>query len=137
EVALNRDDPHRFRSEILDALAKLESPLDERPLDALRAKPWLLADGQPVAPQDVLALPSAVDEAARALLLKNGETPPFLPAAKLTIDVREHRGFDHLGKWVLPDRRSSFEALALMIEDAGIIGRLGAADEFPIDEFAT
>lgn len=137
EVALDRDDPHRFRSEILDALARLESPLDERPLDALRAKPWLLADGQPVAPQDVLALPSAVDEAARALLLKNGETPPFLTAAKLAIDVREHRGFDHLGKWVLPDRRSSFEALALMIEDAGIIGRLGAADEFPIDEFAT
>jgi hypothetical protein len=37
----------------------------------------------------VLALPSAVDEAARALLLKNGEAPPFLPAAKLAIDVRE------------------------------------------------
>lgn len=137
EVALGCDDPHRFRGDILDALAKLESSPDERLLDALRAKPWLLADGQPVAPQDVLALPSAVDEAARALLLKNGEAPPFLPAAKLAIDVREHRGFDHLGKWVLPDRRSSFEALALMVEDAGIIGRLGAADEFPIDDFAT
>jgi hypothetical protein len=89
EVALDRDDPYRFRGEILDALAKLESPPDEPLLDALRAKPWLLADGQPVAPQDVLALPSAVDEAARALLLKNGEAPPFLPAAKLAIDVRE------------------------------------------------
>jgi|GEM_PF-894593 len=137
EVALGRDDPHRFRGDILDALAKLESSPDERLLDAFRAKPWLLADGQPVAPQDVLALPSAVDEAARALLLKNGEAPPFLPAARLAIDVREHRGFDHLGKWVLPDRRSSVEALALMVEDAGIIGRLGAADEFPIDDFAT
>ena len=137
EVVLGCDDPHRFRGDILDALAKLESSPDERLLDALRAKPWLLADGQPVAPQDVLALPSVVDEAARALLLKNGEAPPFLPAAKLAIDVREHRGFDHLGKWVLPDRRSSFEVLALMVEDAGIIGRLGAADEFPLDDFAT
>jgi hypothetical protein len=137
EVALGCDDPHRYRGEILDALAKLEAAPDERLRDALRAKPWLLADGQPVAPQDVLALPPAVDEAARALLLKNEETPPFLPAAKLAIDVRDHRGFDHLGKWVLPDRRSSFEALALMVEDADIIGRLGTADEFPMDDFAT
>lgn len=136
-VALGCDDPHRYRGGILDALAKLESPPDERLRDALRAKPWLLADGQPVAPQDVLALPPAVDEAARALLLKNEEAPPFLPAAKLAIDVRDHRGFDHLGKWVLPDRRSSFEALALMVEDADIIGRLGTADEFPMDDFAT
>ncbi|MGO7643807.1 sacsin N-terminal ATP-binding-like domain-containing protein [Rhizobium ruizarguesonis] len=136
-VALDRDDPHRLRGEILDALAKLESPPDERLLDALRTKLWLLADGQPVAPQDVLALPPAVDEASRSLLLENEGAPPFLPAAKLAIDVRDHRGFDHLRKWVLPDRRSSFEALALMVEDADIIGRLGTADEFPIDEFAT
>ncbi len=110
---------------------------DDRLLDALRAKSWLFADGRPVKPQDVLALPPAVDEAARALPLKNGDASRFLPAAKLTIDVREHRGFDHLGKWVLPDRCASFVALALMVEDAGIIGRLGTADEFPIDDFAT
>ena len=137
EVELGCDDPHRFRGDILDALAKLESSPDERLLGALRAKPWLLADGRPVAPQDVLALPPAVDEAVRALLLKNEEALPFLPAAKLAIDVRDHRGFDHLGKWVLPDRRSSFEALALMVEDADIIGRLGTADEFPMADFAT
>src|SRR5690606_22266689 len=50
---------------------------------------------------------------------------------------REHRGFVHLKEWVLPDRRASFEALALMVEDAGIIGRLGTADELPIDDFVT
>ena len=137
EVALGCDDPHRYLGEILDALAKLESPPDEPLLDALRAKTWLLADGQPVAPQDVLALPPAVDEAARALLLKNEEAPRFLPAAKLAIDVLDHRGFDHLGKWVLPDLRSSFEALAQKVEAADIIGRLGTADEFPMDDFAT
>jgi hypothetical protein len=137
EVALGCDDPHRLRGEILDALAKLESSPDERLLATFRAKPWLLAGGQPVAPQDVLALPPAVDEVARLLLLKNGETPPFLPAARLAIDVREHRGFVHLKEWVLPDRRASFEALALMVEDARMIGRLGTADELPIDDFAT
>lgn len=137
EVALSCNDPHRLRGEILDALARIQSPLDGSLLEGLRAKSWLFADGHPVKPQDVLALPPAVDEGARTLLLKNGEAPPFLPAARLAIDMREHRGFDHLGKWVLPDRRSSFEALALMVEDARIIGRLGAADEFPIDDFAT
>ncbi len=137
EVALAQAEPHRFCGEILDGLAKLASPPEERLLEALRAKPWLLSEGQPVKPQDVLALPSTVDEAARTLLLKSGETPPFLPVAKLVIDVRRHPGFDHLEKWILPDRRSSFEALALMVEDARIIGRLGAANDFPIDDFAT
>ena len=137
EVALVCTDPHRFRGAILDALAKLEDPRDEQLLEALRAKPWLLADEQPVRPQDVLALPPTVDEAARALLLKSGETPPFLPVAKLSIDVREHGGFGSLERWVLPDRRSSFEALALMIEDERIIGRLGPANKYPVDDFAT
>lgn len=136
KLALACADPHRFRGEILDALAKLGSPPDEQLLEALRAKPWLVADEQLVLPQDVLALPPTVDEEARALLLKSGETPPFLPVAELAIDVRGHRGFGHLEKWVLPDRRSSFEALALMIEDARIIGRLGAANDYPIDDFA-
>ena len=136
EVALGRDDPHRFRGEILDALAKLESSPDGRLLEALRAKPWLLAGGQPVKPQDVLALPPTVDEVARTLLLINEDIPPFLPAASLAIDVREHRGFGHLDKWVLPDRRSSFETLALMVEEARIIGRLGAANDYPIDDLA-
>ena len=35
----------------------------------------------------------------------------------------------------MPDRRSSFEALALMIEDASIVGRLGTVDDYPIDDF--
>lgn len=137
EVALSCGDPHRLRGEILDALVALQSPPNERLLEGLHANSWLFADGHPIKPQDVLALPPAVDEAAQALLLTNGEAPPFLPAARLAIDVREHRGFVHLKEWVLPDRRASFEALALMVEDAGIIGRLGTADEIPIDDFVT
>jgi hypothetical protein len=137
EVALAQAKPHRFHNEILDALAKLESPPDERLGGALRAGPWLLADEHPVRPQDVLALPQTVDEVARALLLKSGETPPFLPVAKLAIEVRKHRGFAHLEKWILPDRRSSFEALALMIDDARVVGRLGAANDYPVDDFTT
>jgi hypothetical protein len=136
-IALAQPEPHRFCSEILNALAELDSPPDGHLREELSAQPWLIADQQQFRPQDVLALPSTVDEAARALLLKHGETPPFLPVAKLAIAVREHRGFPYLEKWILPNRRSSFEALALMIEDARVIGRLGPADDYPIDDFTT
>jgi hypothetical protein len=94
EVALVRDDPHLFCGEILDALGKMEFPLDGGLLKVLRAMPWLLVGGHPVKPQDVFAVPSAIDEAARTLLMKNGETPSFFPAAKLSIEVREHLGVD-------------------------------------------
>jgi hypothetical protein len=135
KIALAQPEPHCFCNEILYALAEVEAPPDGHLHEELSAQPWLLAGQQPFRPQDVLALPSTVDEAARALLLQHGETPPFLPVAKLAIEVREHRGFPYLEKWILPNRRSSFEALALMIEDARIIGRIGAADDYPIDDF--
>lgn len=106
-------------------------------LEALRVTPWLVVDEKPVSPQDVLALPPTADEAARALLLKNGEVPPFMPVQKLAIEVREHRGFAHLEEWVLPDRKSSFAALALMIEEARIVGRLGGPNDYPVQDFMT
>lgn len=137
KVALSSPYPCRFCTEILDALAKLVSPPDEYLLEALRVKPWLLADEQPVVPQDVLALPPTVDEVARALLLKSGEKPAFLPVQKLAIEVREHNGFAHLVEWVLPDRNSSFAALALMIEEARIVGRLGVTTDYPVEDFTT
>src|SRR5207244_984631 len=66
-----------------------------------------------------------------------GHPAPFLPVRKLAIDVREHPGFVCLEKWILPDQPSSFAALALMIEDSKIVGRLGPADDYPIDDFIT
>jgi hypothetical protein len=135
EVALNLKEPHDYWREILDALAELESPQDKHLEEAFRTVPWLPADGRPVKPQDVLALPPGVDQAARALLLKGGETPPFLPVAQLPIEVRDHRGFARLAAWILPNRRLSFDALALMIEEARIVGRLGGAHDYPVDDF--
>ncbi|OAF12399.1 hypothetical protein AYJ54_06095 [Bradyrhizobium centrolobii] len=137
KVALSSANPHRFRNEILEALAKLASPPDEHLLEALRVTPWLLVDEQPITPLDVLALPPAVDEVARTLLLKNGEIPPFVPVQKLRIEIREHDGFAHLREWVLPGRNFSFAALALMIEEARIAGRLGGANDYPVEDFTT
>lgn len=131
EVASAMPEPHRFRREILDALAALspdDSNLEPEIRTMLITKRWLVADDRRVAPQDVLSLSAPVDEAARALLVRSGEAPPFEPAGRLAIDIRQHPGFTHLRERILPDQRSSFAALALLVEGAGVIGRLGPVD---------
>lgn len=135
ETALAQPQPHLLLSDILHALANIldKAELGSR-LAALQKTPWLMAEGKPIPPEDVLALPPDVDEAARTVLLKDGDRPPFMPAHKLAIDIREDAGFAHLKEWVLPDQQRSFETLALMIDDAKIIGRLGSAEDFPIDD---
>lgn len=138
EIALSQQEPHRLRSDILDALAKLaaeNSKPEPRLIEGIRTVAWVIADERPIAPQDILALPPSVDDAARALLLRSGQTAPFVPVRKLAIDVREHPGFAHLEKWILPDQRSSFEALEMMIEDSAIVGCLGQAADYPVDDF--
>src|SRR5262249_9576894 len=114
KVSLARTEPHRLWSEILDAVARLSednSELDPQLHEALRTIPWLVAEGASVAPQDVLTLPPLVDETARMLLLKDGCAPPFMPARKLAINLREHAGFAYLEKGVLPNERLSFATL--------------------------
>jgi hypothetical protein len=138
EAALSQPQPHLLRNDILRALANIpdQAVLGPR-LAALQKTPWLVAEGKPIPPEDVLALPPDVDEAARTVILKEGDPPPFMPAQKLAIDIREHAGFKHLREWVLPDQQTSFVTLALMIEDSEIVGRLGSADDYPIDDFTT
>jgi hypothetical protein len=138
EVGLSQPQPHLLWREILHALAKIPDKAELAPqLAALQKTPWLVVEGKPFPPEDVLALPPDVDEAARTVLLKDGDTPPFMPATKLAIDIREDTGFAHLKEWVLPDQRRSFATLALMIEDSQIVGRLGSADSYPVDDFTT
>ena len=94
ETALSLVGSHRWCSEILDALDAL-GRRQERPSPglgkALQERPWLVADGLSVAPQDILALPSAVDEAARRLLIADGQRPSFFPSGHLAVDIRAMR----------------------------------------------
>jgi hypothetical protein len=135
KVALDQPEPHRFWREILDALAQLHLVPDGPLRSALGVTRWLVAEEGLVAPRDVLNLSRSVDEAARTLLQNRGEPPPFLPAQALPIEVREHAGFAQLSDWILPDEATSFEALALMIEGRGIVGLLGAPEDYPIEDF--
>ena len=140
EIALSQNEPQQFWEEILGALAESytgELELEEHLIEQLRTTSWLIVDERPVAPNDVLALPATVDAAARAILLKDGEEPPFLPVGKLTPDVKEHPGFVPLEKWVLPSQHWSIDALSLMIQESEIIGRLGTTDGFPVKDFTS
>ena len=139
EAALTMPEPHHFRTEILDALTTLSANGSDVAPDTsgvLRTKRWLVANDRPVAPEDVLALPTAVDETARALLGQHGEAPPFEPVGRLAIDIRQHPGFYYLHERILFDQRSSFEALALLVEDARIVGRPGPADAELVGDLA-
>ena len=125
ETALSRTEPHTFQMEILDALAEL--PGDGNPSTAsLRACRWLMASGMPVAPRDVLDLPTRVDEEARRLPTGDGDRPRFFRPSALPDDVRQHTGFDRVRKHLLPDADSSLKTLAQMIEDAEPAVRLGS-----------
>ena len=139
ETALRRTEPHVFRKEILHALTKLPAPSREEDSDMLaqlRNIRWLVADGVPVSPDNVLALPPGVDEQARALLPTGDERPAFVPIDALPIDVRQHAGFEYVKKPLLPDADASLEALAEMIDDAGLVAHLGADDDRLVNDFA-
>ena len=131
ETALSLADPHLWYLEILDALEALKRGQQQPGSDLIRVlqeRPWLVADGLPVPPRDVLSLPPAVNDAALRLLIAEGTRPPFFPSRQLAVDIREHEAFARLSEWVLPDQATSLDVLALMIEDLKIVGRVGAVE---------
>lgn len=139
ETALRRTEPHVFRKEILDALTKLPTPSEENDpafVEQLREIRWLVADGVPVSPDNVLALSPGVDEQARLLLPGGEEHPAFVPVDALPIDIRRHAGFKCVKKHLLPDADASLDALTEMIDDAGLVGYLGAEDDRVVDDLA-
>ena len=129
ETALKLLEPHRYCGEILQGLAAVQPEGSiSHLLPTLRETPWLIAEATPITPADVLALPSNVDEAAGVdTLLTEGKTLAFSTAQKLTIDIRNSNGFEKLRHSNSPTVAQSVEALTLMIEEQGIVGRLGRA----------
>ncbi|WP_029032928.1 sacsin N-terminal ATP-binding-like domain-containing protein [Salinarimonas rosea] len=114
-------DADALRGVVLDALGDLEGPLDGVLRERLRARAWLRLGDRLVAPQDVLRLPQAVDEACRRLLGRDDEAS-FHAAASLPAQVREHPGFARLQSEVLPSDADSIDALALQVEALGVLG---------------
>ena len=59
-----------------------------------------------------------------------------MPVDALPIDIRRHAGFEYVKKHLLPDADASLDALAEMIDDAGLVGYLGAEDDRLVDDLA-
>ena len=135
EAALRQPESHGHQEEILHAVAQWCRDDRELPvpvIERLRTMRWLAADGTSVAPKDVLRLPLAVEEAAEPHF---GGSSRYTWVGRLPEQIRTHPGFRYVEEHVLRDQRSSVGTLGRMIDAAGLQGRLGAAEDYPIDEF--
>ena len=141
--ALSRPKPHTFRAEILDALARIADDLgsgaDAMRLDLLdpelRKTSWLAVDDTPIAPDEVWRLPRPVEDAARSLFSSLDPRPALVTVGCLPVNVRERPGFRYVADRLLPDHRTSLEALAGIVAAVDVAGRLGPAEHWPFDDF--
>ena len=134
-TALSQPEPHRYPEEILDAISRsCRNEADNLPalLDQLRTKRWLVVDGTPVVPKDVLALPSLVDKATQPYL---SDSLRCIAVGRLPERIRTHRGFQYVAKRVIRNQRSSVAELARIIDAVRLQGRLGSAEDYPIAQF--
>ena len=137
EVAIAQPESHRLREDILDALANVKRQEGlESQLSNIQERPWLLVGSDPIPPRDILTLPLSVNEAAKKSLVKEGDIRPFMPDQDLAVDIREHDGFENLGKWILPDQEDSLVRLKQAIRNQAIVARIGSPEIFPIDDYA-
>ncbi len=135
EVALSQPESHCFQQEILDAISEScrhAARLPSASIESLRTTRWLVTDDRAVAPKDLLALPTVVDEAAERCLAGSSR---YISVRRLPERIRTHRGFRYAQEKLIADQPSSVAALGQMIVDGGLQGRLGAAEDFPIDHF--
>ena len=132
-TALSRPEPHVFRSEILDALARI--PDGSGAGAEVRTTRWLAVDGTPVAPGDVWRLPQAVESAARSLFSSREPAAAFFTVDCLPVEIREHSGFRCVEEHLLPDHRTSLKALAGIVTAAAVAGHLGPVEHCPLDDF--
>ena len=135
KAALSQTPPDLYQQEILDAISEL--PLDNaapRPalLESLRTTPWLALDDIAVAPNQLLALPPEVDNAAEPNLAVSST---YISVGRLPARVRMHPAFRYVQDELVPDQRCSLARLERMIAAVGLQGRLGAAEDLPIDQF--
>ena len=134
ETALLQEDAHGYQEEILQAIEVSCRDNEDLLLELkgrLRTTSWLETAGGAVAPKDVLLLPPAVDEAAEQQF---GDAPDYVTLRRLH-KIRERPGFRYVESHVIPDQQSSVAALARMIGDSRLQGRLGSAEDYPIEQF--
>ena len=133
-TALDEAEPHNFQIEILDALANLSVPSDERLAPRLCSVSWLAVGDAPVCPANVLALPPSVSRQVRTLLTADEAIPAFAPANTLPADIEQHPGFQYVREHLLPDEDASLDALARLIANTELVGLVAPIDTEHADD---
>lgn len=129
-LALAQPAPEDYWPTILDAVGEIGRLNPDDPVLAeAQSGAWLTAGGTCVCPGDILVLPTRVDQEARRALATSGTDAAFYTRSELDLPIREHPGFRVLQDHVLPDRANSMSCLAMMIADAGLVGRVAANSE--------
>lgn len=130
ELAAGLDAPERYAASILDALAAMgEATLEKGLTDRLREVRWLPHAGATRCPRDFLDLPERMERAARAALPAGAAWPTV---GSLDETIVGHPGFAAVRHQLLPKRAESLDLLALQVEDAGLVGKLGAPNDFDL-----
>jgi hypothetical protein len=129
-VALGQPGPQDFWQTILDAVGEIgrQNP-DDPVLAEARSVAWLTVGGKCAPAGDILVLPTRVDQEARRALAKSGADAAFYTRSELDLPIRDHPGFRVLQDHVLPDRATSMSYLAMMIAEAGLVGRVAGNSE--------
>lgn len=129
-LALGQPEPQGFWAAILDAVGEIgrQNP-DDPVLAEARSVAWLTVGGKCARAGDILVLPTRVDQEARRALAKSGADAAFYTRSELDLTIRDHPGFRALQDYVLPDRATSMSYLAMMIAEAGLVGRVAGNSE--------
>lgn len=120
EIALGSAEPVRYWREVMDALDRLSSPLDEEIRRLLRSEAWLPTTcPAPVKPEDVIDLQESLSDEIHRLVTEHRKIhgPCFAVPADLDAAVRDHDSWPLLCKLAFSSGTEGLEHLGLLLED--------------------
>ena len=120
EIALGAEKPVRYWHDVMDALDRLSTPLDEDLRAGLRSKAWLSTiHPAPVKPEDVIDLQGSLSDETHRLVAEYREAhgPCFAVPADLDAAVRDHKAWPRLREVSFSSGDAGLERLGLLLED--------------------
>ena len=120
EIALGAEKPVRYWHDVMDALDRLPTTLDEDLRTRLRSRAWLpTTHPAPVKPEDVIDLQGSLSDATHLLVAEHREAhdPCFAVPADLDAAVRDHKAWPRLREVGFSSGVAGIERLGLLLED--------------------
>ena len=120
EIALGAEKPVCYWHDVMDALDRLSTPLDEDLRAGLRSKAWLSTiHPAPVKPEDVIDLQGSLSDETHRLVAEHREAhgPCFAVPADLDTAVRDHKAWPRLREVGFSSGVAGIERLGLLLEE--------------------